>query len=442
MPITEIPYQTNSANLFAHFANEPYSVFLDSCLPHQSQGRFDIISAFPEQVIMVDDKNREDIFTEIQNEIAHLKQYIIDDAIELPFTIGAIGYLTYDVGRQIEKIPEIAANDITLPEVVIGIYHWSIVVDHHQQKSYFITCYSTDHPKRIAIEKRLADVAVTLPSFKLTQPFQSNMSKAFYRQSFEKIKAHIYAGNCYQINFAQRFEAKFVGDTWHAYQVLRTKHPAPFSAFIKLNNGAILSMSPERFLKVSNQQVETKPIKGTMPRYSDHIEDEASAKTLLASEKDKAENLMIVDLLRNDLSRVCLPATVQVPKLFALESFSNVHHLVSTIIGTLKPDKTAVDLLKVCFPGGSITGAPKIAAMKIIESLEPHRRSLYCGSIFYLDARGNLDSNITIRTLIAEQDRLFCYAGGGIVYDSDCEKEYAETWAKIGKIIRLLSDIT
>ena len=200
-----------------------------------------------------------------------------------------------------------------------------------------------------------------------------------------------------------------------------------------------MSLSPERFLKVSARHVETKPIKGTMPRYQDKIKDQESAKTLLNSTKDRAENLMIVDLLRNDLSRTCLPGTVKVPRLFALESFSNVHHLVSTVTGTLSEKYSSLDVFQHCFPGGSITGAPKIAAMKIIESLEPQRRSVYCGSIFYCDIFDNFDSNITIRTFFADKNQLYCYAGGGIVYDSDCDKEYDETWAKVGKLMQILS---
>lgn len=440
MTLTELPYHKNSANLFEHFLDCPHAVFLDSCFPYQTQGRFDIISAWPEKVILVDrEETNFDLFTRIQTEIDALKPFT-DIDVDLPFTIGAIGYLSYDIGRHLEKIPAQTVDDINLPQAVIGIYHWSIVVDHHKQKTYLVTRYPSHHSKRIAIENQLNHTRKTEP-FALTQPFQSNMTKDFYQTAFEKIKKHIYAGNCYQINFAQRFGAQFAGSTWSAYQVLREKHPAPFSAFMQVGNGSLLSLSPERFLKVNDQHVETKPIKGTMPRHADPIDDLHSANTLLASEKDKAENVMIVDLLRNDLSRVCKPGTVQVPKLFALESFSNVHHLVSTITGKLHGDKTPLDLLKHCFPGGSITGAPKISAMQIIESLEPHRRSIYCGSLFYADVRGYFDSNITIRTLIAEQNKIFCYAGGGIVYDSDCDKEYAETWAKVGKIIQILSDI-
>lgn len=264
------------------------------------------------------------------------------------------------------------------------------------------------------------------------------MSKTAYDNAFDAIQKNIIAGNCYQVNFAQRFSAEFTGSSWHAYQLLRKKNPAPYSAFFALNHGAILSCSPERFLKIENDKVETKPIKGTAKRFADAAQDIASAQNLLRSEKDRAENVMIVDLLRNDLSRACTDVTVQ--QLCALDSFSNVHHLVSTITGKLSPEKSAMDLLQACFPGGSITGAPKIAAMKIIESLEPHRRSIYCGTIFYADIFNQVDSNILIRTAIFDQNKIHCYAGGGIVFDSVCESEYAETLMKIEKMIDALEN--
>ncbi len=441
MFITEIPYQANSADLFSRFVHLSYAVLLDSCLPQQNQGQFDIISAAPETVITAhSDHVKTDPFQQIQKAINALKKIAKKQDVDLPFTVGAIGYLSYDIGRQLEKIPTISKNDITLPEAIIGIYHWSIVVDHKKNKSYLISIYKQSDNKIAKIIKLLNAKPKPQTHFTLKTPFQSNMNKDFYRRAFLKIKEHIYAGNCYQINFAQRFHATFDGSPWPMYQTLREKHPAPFAAFMRVPNGVIMSLSPERFLKVQDKQVETKPIKGTMPRFIDPAKDKQSAATLLHSEKDRAENLMIVDLLRNDLSRVCKPDTVKVPHLFSLESFSNVHHLVSTITGTLSDQKTSIDLLQHCFPGGSITGAPKISAMKIIESLEPHRRSIYCGSIFYCDINDNFDSNITIRTLIADKNNLYCYAGGGIVYDSDCDKEYDETWAKVGKLIQLLSN--
>lgn len=420
-----LPYQKNTAALFEHFMHLPYAIFLDS---NDKSGRYDIISADPFRVITDKQKN---IFSVMKIALQKLKkQYNVQHT--LPFTIGAMGYLSYDIGRTLEKIPTTAKEDIRLPKAVIGIYDWSIVVDHHEKKIFLTTAHT-------AIQKKILTLLKTKPcaqkKFSLARKFQSNMSKRYYQNAFQEIQKNIIAGNCYQVNLAQRFSSEFTGHPWNAYKKLRQKNAAPYSAFFNLHDGAIFSCSPERFLKVCGDIAETKPIKGTSPRFNDKIKDRLSANTLLKSEKNRAENIMIVDLLRNDLSRTCTDVTVQ--QLCALESFTNVHHLVSTITGKLRHQKTALDLLKNCFPGGSITGAPKIAAMKIIETLEPHRRSIYCGSIFYMDINGNMDSNILIRTVICDHHKIHCYAGGGIVSDSEWKTEYAETLIKVQKILKI-----
>ena len=253
---------------------------------------------------------------------------------------------------------------------------------------------------------------------------------------------------------AQRFSATYQGDEFEAYLALREANKAPFSAFIRLESATILSVSPERFLQLSQEKVQSKPIKGTMPRSSDKVQDAKNAEILKHSTKDNAENLMIVDLLRNDISRSCQAGSVKVPELFAIESFPAVHHLVSTVEGTLSEDKDATDLLRGAFPGGSITGAPKIRAMEIIEELEPHRRSVYCGSIGYLSNCGNMDTSITIRTLICQQgdksnkqpakpntNSIHCWAGGGLVADSTAPSEYQETFDKVNCILPVLSKL-
>jgi len=264
------------------------------------------------------------------------------------------------------------------------------------------------------------------------------MSQADYLQKFERIQQYLQSGDCYQINLAQRFTAGFEGDAYSAYLQLRHSNQAPFSAFIRLADAAVLSISPERFIEVKARQVETKPIKGTKPRFADPLLDTQSAEALRHSTKDRAENVMIVDLLRNDLGKVCTPGTVRVPALFAIESFPAVHHLVSTVTGQLDALYQPIDALRAAFPGGSITGAPKVRAMQIIEELEPHRRSVYCGAIGYISQHGHMDTNIAIRTLVISDQQIHCWAGGGIVADSQGMAEYQETYDKVGKILPVL----
>jgi para-aminobenzoate synthetase component 1 len=261
---------------------------------------------------------------------------------------------------------------------------------------------------------------------------KTTLNKKEYQQQLERIQEHILSGDVYQINFAQRFQCDTKNAPWDIYLQLRANNPAPFSAFICAEDHAILSLSPERFLQIDREgHVETKPIKGTRPRSSDPIEDKRLAQELANSIKDRAENVMIVDLLRNDLSKNCIPGTVKVPQLFTIESYPAVHHLVSTVTGQLRPDRHALDCLRDCFPGGSITGAPKIRAMQIIEALESHRRGIYCGSIGYVSHCGNLQTNIAIRTLMHQNNQLTFWAGGGIVADSQTDHEYQECFDKI-----------
>ena len=268
------------------------------------------------------------------------------------------------------------------------------------------------------------------------------MSKADYSNAFNRIKQYLKEGDCYQVNLAQRFTADCEGDPWTAYGKLRELNAAPFSCYLNLPDVQILSSSPERFLKLTNRQVETKPIKGTRPRKNDEIEDQQQINLLKNSHKDKAENLMIVDLLRNDISKTCKKGSVKVPLIFDVESYATVHHLVSTVTGLLADDKQAIDLLKSCFPGGSITGAPKIRAMEIIEELEPNRRGIYCGAIGYIGFNGNMDTNSAIRTLVHSHNTIRFWAGGGIVNDSLMEDEYQESYDKAGAMLDLLQQLT
>jgi len=274
--------------------------------------------------------------------------------------------------------------------------------------------------------------------FRILSPVTSNVTHEQYARAFRRIRGYIHDGDCYQVNLAQRFAANATGDPWLAYQALRVINPAPFSAYLTTPYAQILCASPERFLRLEGRRVETKPIKGTRPRAGHARLDAELSEALRLSEKDRAENVMIVDLLRNDLSKSCAPGTVRVPRLFEVESYPTVHHLVSTVTGELQEDRDALDLLRGCFPGGSITGAPKLRAMQIIEELEPQRRGVYCGAIGYIGFDGGMDLNIAIRTLVYSGGVIRCWAGGGIVADSQLEDEYQETFDKAAAMLRLL----
>ncbi|BEE04882.1 aminodeoxychorismate synthase component I [Aeromonas sp. S11(2024)] len=374
--------------------------------------------------------------------LAHTQQQLLGEldlcATHLPFIGGALGLFGYDLGRRFERLPVQAAADIAVPDMAVGIYDWALL------RNVATGDWQLVHwGDEAGLANRLAwleqQQAKPAPTFALQGSWQSNMSRAEYGEKFARIQEYLAAGDCYQINLTQRFSAPYQGDEWQAYCLLATANKAPFSAFIRLPESALLSLSPERFLLLDGRHIETKPIKGTRPRHPDPAIDRQVARELAQADKDRSENLMIVDLLRNDIGRVSRPGSVSVPHLFAVESFPAVHHLVSTIHGELDARWQGVDLLRACFPGGSITGAPKIRAMEIIEELEPQRRNAYCGSIGYLSQHGRMDTSICIRTLIAEAGRLHCWAGGGIIADSDADSEYQETYDKVARILPPLS---
>jgi para-aminobenzoate synthetase component I len=451
--LTEIPYRRNSADLFNLVAAEPWSIFLDSGYPNTDRGRYDFISSRPYKTLTsygklthIDDGV--DIRSSEQDPFELVKSALgkkINNLTDLPFCGGAMGYFAYDLGRRIESLPDNTEHDIGIPDMAIGLYDWVVVVDHHKRQSWLIGQGRDSRTEQEWAE--LSDLFHSegqrrLEKFSVRSNIQANMDKSAYAKAFGKIKDYIREGDCYQVNLAQRFGVDVRGDPWDIYLQLRKSNPAPFAAYFNSPDGCILSSSPERFLKVTNGIVETKPIKGTIRRASYANEDKALAEQLLESKKDRAENLMIVDLMRNDIGKNCETGSVAVPKLFALESYATVHHLVSTVSGRLKADRQALDLLRGCFPGGSITGAPKLRAMEIIEELEPHRRNVYCGSLGYIGYDGNMDSNIAIRTLVHYQDKVYCWAGGGIVADSKMESEYQECFEKAAAILKLFQSNT
>jgi para-aminobenzoate synthetase component I len=386
-----------------------------------------------------------------EDPLAVIKRFLaphkVDRVTDVPFAGGALGYFSYDLGRSIEPMPELAAQDMPLPELLVGIYDWAIVVDHHKR-----CCQLVSHARfNTADSLHALQLSLLQPkeqpekqAFSVVGDIAHNMDKPAYAKAFRKVKDYILAGDCYQINLAQRLAVKVQGDAWQAYDQFRQLSKAPFMAYLQVDDGQgmpfeVLSMSPERFLQVTDNKVETRPIKGTRPRHADAAMDKQEAESLAGSIKDRAENLMIVDLLRNDIGKVCEIGSVKVDALFRLQRFTNVHHLVSIVRGVLASGYHAMDLLRGCFPGGSITGAPKLRAMEIIEELEPHRRGIYCGSIGYVGFDGSMDTNISIRTAVICNQTMTFYAGGGVVADSDCDKEYQETLDKASQFLKLVA---
>ncbi|PCJ49223.1 MAG: aminodeoxychorismate synthase, component I [Gammaproteobacteria bacterium] len=433
--------------LFSNYANKIGAFMLDSggsIYQNSEDKRYDILAVEPLKII-----SGKDIDSDPLN---LLKQHLqLVEAIDIPEQLkhlpclgGLFFALSYEMGKYYEKLSSKALDDLALNDYFAGIFGCIVIIDRKLQTSYLICSNDSqvDLYDRLKIQiTGVLNLSVkTEQVFTLNTKWQANFTASEYAQAFNQVQDNIYSGDCYQVNLAQRFKAGCNGSSWAAYCKLSNANQAPFSAFINTGEADILSLSPERFLKLKDKEVETRPIKGTRPRGITPKIDKKLADELVASKKDQAENLMIVDLMRNDLGRSCIPGSIRVPKLFKLETFDSVHHLVSTILGQLDDQQDAFSLLAQSFPGGSITGTPKIKSMDIIDQLEPHRRSFYCGSIGYVDIRGNMDSNISIRTLVRKDDYLYCWAGGGLVSESKLEDEYQETFHKVSQILPLLEN--
>ena len=464
--VQNMDIQWEPEKIFPFFLEGDYPFFLDSGFYHRSIGRYSFmgkdpymtfksrknkISIIKEGNVSYIEGNPIDILDDILNEYKCLPV----EASYPPFQNGAVGYLAYDLGWHIEALPNRAKNDIDLPESYFSFYDCVLAYDHLEGKCYL---FSSGLPmKEMEAEKRakerLKEISTQLYAFienpqkvikdspphgNQTSELKSHFTKEEYCKAVQKAKDYIAAGDIYQMNMTQRFETKSLVPPWELYCRLRKINPAPFAAYLELEEGTIVSASPERFIKTVGDYIETRPIKGTRPRKDDDKFNEKMKNELLNSEKDKAELVMIVDLERNDLGRICEFGTVKVEELFRLETYATVFHLVSTIIGKIKPNNGFKEVIKATFPGGSITGAPKIRAMEIIEELEPVKRGIYTGSIGYLNLSGNLDLNIVIRTIIIKDDKTYFQVGGGIVADSVPEEEYQETLDKAKALITAL----
>jgi para-aminobenzoate synthetase component I len=484
------------AEVCARFLDLPGLVFLDSAAHQHADAHYSFLTADPVSIA-----RSKGAATEIRHGRQGDWQAIPGDALQVaktllpaepiapvsgvpPFQGGVAGYIGYDWGAVLERVPAPRYDDLFIPDVVLGLYDWVIAWDHRIGTAWLI---STGMPEagrarerwarermdlvrerlggrtgRVPAQRVVADgrtgkggvlsalpFGVAAPSYPveaIADGFKIGLRSTFthrgYLDAVGRVRDYIIAGDIFQANLAQRFQTVLSEAPYDLYSRLRQHNPAPFAAYLDLGDLIVLSASPERFLRLEAERklIETRPIKGTRPRGLGPMHDAALGRALAESAKDRAENVMIVDLLRNDLSRVCRPGSVRVPELFALEQHPTVHHLVSTVVGELDPDADAFDLIRAAFPGGSITGAPKVRAMEIIAELEPTRRGVYCGSIGYISTTGAMDTSIVIRTYVALRGEVYFQAGGGIVADSDPELEYRETLDKARGLIETLVD--
>lgn len=442
--ILKLDYLEDTSIVYDLIHDHDWPIYLCSNNKIFPDHKYDIITAQPREKIFfyndktIIEKNGKKI-TSTEEPIYVLKDLMKkykNDNSDLPFTGGAIGYISYDHGARYENISQ-KYNDFNIPSFAFGLYDWAYIADHDAKQSCLIY-----HEKNNFI-KSIIDLLNSHPKnqnkyfFKIKSKCESNTTYNEYKKKFDKIKRYIEEGDCYQINFSQRFSAKYEGDCYSIFKKLNKVYASPYTGFINFPFIKIMTFSPECFISQNKEHVSTKPIKGTRPISKDSIENKKIIDELLNSDKDKAENLMIVDLLRNDFGRNCKYGSVNVENLFDVETFSNVHHLVSTVKGTISNNSDIYSLLKGCFPGGSITGAPKIRAMQIIDEIECSNRGIYCGSIGYISGNDKSNLNIAIRTIFADDNTLYFWGGGGIVYDSEVELEYKETLDKVRPLLDL-----
>jgi len=473
--VEEVFTPLTAPELFELVKDNPYSFFLDSGMDSQRLGRYSFLGSEP-FLVMSSRGSEITLVRGREHEVQHgnpfdtmgklLEIYKLDPCpAPVPFLGGAVGYFSYDLRHFIERLPSTAIDDLKLPESYFAFYDTIIAFDHLEGRAYLV---STGFPEleegqrlrraRMRIDEMKDWLYAASPRQEASlprkkrlgeeefQPIQenrrvllkSNFTPEEYIKAVDRVREYIAAGDVFQVNLSQRFEADLKIPPYELYKRLRMVNPAPFASYLNFQGVTVVSASPERFLKVQGDLVETRPIKGTRPRGRNPVEDHRLARELTHSTKDRAENVMIVDLERNDLGRVCRYGTVKVAELAILETFPTIFHLTSTVVGRLRRGKSNIDLLKATFPGGSITGAPKVRAMEIIDELEPTKRSVYTGSIGYLSFNEDMDINIVIRTFLIKEGKAYFQVGGGIIYDSDSEAEYMETLDKAKALIRAL----
>jgi para-aminobenzoate synthetase component 1 len=441
--LQEIAWGAAPDELFAGLCDRPGAFLLDSALPAGGLGRYSFIGFDPFLVLRASDgevrlqraEGEEAFRGDVLNALSGLlEKYRCTARPDIPFPGGAVGFFSYEFGAKLEKVTSSHVNDLAAPEVELGFYDGILMFDLVAHRAFMVANpidkadpaeifqrlqRTLSHPRQNQQKKPKSklEMAGPLPDF----------NKNAYLQAVARIKSYIAAGDVYQVNLAQRFASTLPCHPYELYRRLRRRSPAPFASYLNMDSLQVVSSSPERLLRIQNGRVETRPIKGTRPRGTTDADDLRLRAELLASEKDRAELLMIVDLERNDLGRVCEPGSIQVGELFRLETHPTVHHLVANISGQLRPKCGVVDCLRALLPGGSITGAPKIRAMQIIDELETTRRGVYTGAIGYLGFDGNCDLAIAIRTILCAAGRAYYHVGSGIVWDSDPESEFQET---------------
>jgi para-aminobenzoate synthetase component 1 len=453
--ICQIPYPSSALSAFSAIKERTGAVLLEGATREPKLGRWSFLACDPFLTFRskgrrIEIRRAAGIEVREGDPFAVLRDLLSDIRIERPpeappLITGAMGYFGYDLGRFVERIPEDTVDDVPVADCHLGFYGAVAAIDHVENRAFVCAIGPPETDPRAAkrlAEQRAAELSDLLSSPAPAEPqvlaaapldalpVVSNFTRDDYLATIRRAKDYIAAGDIYEVNLSQRLSAPLATTPFDLYRRLASTNPAPFAAYFETPDAAVVSCSPERFLQVRGREVETRPMKGTRPRGANAEEDAGLAAELLASEKDRAENVMIVDLERNDLGRVCEFGSVHVPELFVLEPYATVHQLVSTVRGRLRADATALDCLRASFPGGSITGAPKVRSMEIIEELEPTRRGVYTGAIGYLCFSGDMDVNIVIRTLVIKDGRAYFQVGGAIVADSGLEAEYQETLDK------------
>ncbi|MGQ3887777.1 aminodeoxychorismate synthase component I [Legionella sp. CNM-1927-20] len=430
--IIDIPYTNNVSGYYTKLSNLPGFVLLESA--DSIRGRYDIVSAYPYNTLSSKHATASVFLDALQRNIP-----LVDYQLDLPFQGGAIGFFSYDFGCELTDVScKEQQSLMSMPSAQIGLYDWAIIADHHLKKISLFAANMQAETAAIVQEVLLKwhNQEITVKGSVPQKTFTPLITKAQYQKAFANIHQALKQGRCYQVNYTQPFKAYYQGEPWAIYSKIRAFNPVPFGAFMKIDNVSILSFSPERFIKLENRQLLASPIKGTKPRGQTKVEDMRLQQALSACPKNRAENVMIVDLMRNDLGKIAKVGTVQVPALCEVESYQAVHHLVSHVTAECADIVSPVAAFANCFPGGSITGTPKREAMHIIAELEPYRRGVYCGSIGYFSAHGRFDTNIAIRTIVAADNELYLAAGGAIVVDSVCDDEYEECFTKIAAILK------